>query len=125
MTHTADHDCVAQAQHMNGVDVEYREPAKPTRRPFLSGKELMDLFMRLSESQRATRAAEQTSTVTVLDKLIENTDLAYLDSAVHNMAQAFNDSELAAGLKRVHYAHQYLVQSIADEFRVTSTGHRH
>ena len=63
----------------------------------------------------------ESSTVTVLERLVGNTTLSQIDRVVYATIQHLNNSELAAGMKQV----QDVMQSIGNEFRGVINEYRH
>ena len=124
MTLTADFNCDEQSQ-FNGPAVPYRQPTQNKKQPARCSKSEMDLLMFVTEVQRAIRAVEESSAVSALKRVLESEELSQINRAVHNTILHLNNSELATGLKKAHYMHQYFTQSIADQLRVTANDYRH
>ena len=112
MTLTADFGPGADPK-FNGPDIPYRQPIRIKKQPVRCSKSEMDLLTFVTEFQRAIRAVEESSAISVLKRVLESKELLQVNRVVHNTIQTFNNSELASELNRV----QHLTRSIAHEFR--------
>ena len=123
MTHTSEHD--KNPRLFTWAVAENKQPIKPAKQPLRCSESEMDLLTFATEFQRAVRAVEESSAVSVLKRVLESKELSQVNRVMHNTIQIFNNSELAAALKQVQELQQCLGQSIADELRVMTNDYRH